>query len=99
MTSFQTQFNNLVKSWNLEMYDVKHVIQLCSFHEVRRAIYQRNDTKQYIYIETEDSYRDGVDDYFKWHYISENETNEEISNHTKKFLSKQVYNIETQSYN
>jgi len=79
MASFETQFNNLVKSWHLDINDVKIVSRLSSFHEVMRAIYQRNDTQQYLYIETEDSFRDGVDDYFKWYYITENEKNEEIA--------------------
>jgi hypothetical protein len=79
MASFETQFDNLVKSWHLDINDVKIVSHLCSFHEVMRAIYQRNDTQQYIYIERGDSYRDGVDDYFKWHYITEKEKNEEIA--------------------
>ena len=79
MASFETQFNNLVKSWHLDINDVKIVSRLSSFHEVMRAIYQRNDTQQYLYIETEDSFRDGVDDYFKWYYITENEKNEEIT--------------------
>jgi hypothetical protein len=37
----------------------------------------------YIYIETEDSFRDGVDDYFMWYYITENEKNEEIAKYKK----------------
>ncbi len=79
MASFTTQFNNLVNSWELDIHEIKCVSLLTSFHEVRRAIYQRNDTLQYIYIETEDSYKDGVDDYFKWRYITETEKNEQIA--------------------
>lgn len=75
MASFETQFNNLCESWNLTRNDVKHVNFLYSFHEVSCGIYQRNDTKQYIYIEYECSYRVGVDDHFKWQYITENEKN------------------------
>jgi hypothetical protein len=86
MASFETQFNNLCKSWNLDIADVKIVSILASFHEIERAIYQRNDTQQYLYIETEDSYRDGVDDYFKWFYITENEKNEEIAKYKKHKL-------------
>ena len=86
MASFQTQFNNLVRSWNLNMNYITLISGLYSFHEVIRRIYQRNDTKQYIYIETEDSYRDGVDDYFKWCYISENEKNEEIAKYRNNKL-------------
>jgi hypothetical protein len=86
MASFETQFNNLCKSWNLDIADVKIVSILASFHEIERAIYQRNDTQQYVYIETEDSYRDGVDDYFKWFYITENEKNEEIAKYKKHKL-------------
>lgn len=79
MATFEVQFNNLVKSWNLEITDVKLVCFLPSFHEIMRKIYQRNDTQQYIYIETEDSYKDGVDDYFAWHYITEARKNELIT--------------------
>ena len=86
MASFETQFNNLCKSWNLNIDDVKMVTPLCSFHEIMRAIYQRNDTQQYIYIETEDSYREGVDDYFKWHFITENKKNEEIAKYKQHKL-------------
>lgn len=86
MASFETQFKNLCKSWNLDIDDVKHVSSLYSFHEIMRAIYQRNDTQQYIYIETENSYRDGVDDYFKWVYITENKKNELISNFKSSML-------------
>ncbi len=78
MASFTVQFKNLIKTWNLEVEDVKLVSYLCSFHEVGRKIYQRNDTKQYIYVEYEGSYSDGVDYYFKWHYITEDEANEMI---------------------
>jgi len=80
MSSSVTQFKNLVKSWNLDMNDVKLVANLPSFHEVQRAIYQRNDTEQYILIAMEDSYRDGVDDFFSWSYITENRKNELIKN-------------------
>lgn len=76
MASFQTQFNNLVKSWYLDINNVTFVSSLYPFNGVIRSIYQRNDTKQFIYIETVESYRDGVDDYFKWHYITSNEKNE-----------------------
>lgn len=86
MASFTTQFKNLIESWNLDFNDVKMVSSLCSFHEIMRAIYQRNDTLQYIYIETEDSYRDGVDDYFKWYYITEDEKNKQIANYKKHKL-------------
>ena len=75
MASFDTQFKNMVASWNLDVKDVKKVYFLTSFHEIMRGIYQRNDTLQYIYIETEDSFRDGVDDYFKWYYIEEDRIN------------------------
>lgn len=79
MSSYSCQFKNLVKSWNLEINDVKFVSILPSCHEVIRRIYQRNYTLQYVYIEMEDSYRDGVDDYFKWFYITEDETNKQIA--------------------
>jgi hypothetical protein len=72
MASFETQFNNLCKSWKLKTKDVKLKTHLSSFHGISSAIYKRNDTKQYIYIETAVSNRDGVDDYFKWHYIPVN---------------------------
>ena len=71
MASFETQFENLVKTWELDVSDVKLVTRLLSFHDVQRQIYQRKDTLQYVYIETENSYKDGVDDYFKWNYISD----------------------------
>lgn len=83
MASFETQFKNLCKSWNLDVDDVKLVHRLSSFHEIMRLIYQRNDTQQYIYVETCDSYRDGVDDDFNWFYITENKKNELISKHNE----------------
>lgn len=50
MASSTTQFENLIKSWNLEKDDVILVRHLLSFHEVGRDIYMRKDTQQYIYI-------------------------------------------------
>jgi len=85
MSSYDDQFKNLVKSWNLEINDVKLVSSLGSFHGIMNAIYQRNDTQQYIYISAENSYEDGVDDYFKWNYITEDEKNKEISKYKKLF--------------
>jgi hypothetical protein len=38
-------------------------------------IYKRNDTQEYIYVETEDSCQDNVNDYFKWYYIAEDKIN------------------------
>ena len=73
------QFNNLVQSWGLERKDIITIKHLTSFHEMMYRIYQRSDTQQYIYVETEDSYRDGVDDYFRWRYITEDEKDEMIA--------------------
>ena len=73
MTSYSTQFNTLVKSWNLTYTDVPIVKYLNSYREQSFEIRQRLDTKQYIFLSMENSYRDGVDDYFAWRYITEDE--------------------------
>ena len=71
MSTGYKQLCNLVSSMNLTLDDVPIAMYMNSFHEVVRVIRQRKDTKQYIYIETCDSHRDGVDDYFRWYYLSE----------------------------
>ena len=73
MTSYSTQFNTLVKSWNLTYTDVPIVKYLNSYREHSFEIRQRLDTKQYIFLSMANSYRDGVDDYFTWRYITEDE--------------------------
>ena len=73
MTSYSSQFNTLVKSWNLTYTDVPIVKYLNSYREQSFEIRQRLDTKQYIFLSMENSYRDGVDDYFAWRYITEDE--------------------------
>ena len=73
MTSYSTQFNTLVKSWNLTYTDVPIVKYLNSYREQSFEIRQRLDTKQYIFLSMANSYRDGVDDYFNWRYITEDE--------------------------
>lgn len=76
MASYDKQFSQLVSSLGLGQEDIQLAISLPSFHEIEREIFIRTDTKQYIYIESESSYKDGVDDYFKWRYITEDEKNE-----------------------
>ena len=75
MTSYSTQFNTLIKSWNLTYTDVPIVKYLNSYREQSFEIRQRIDTKQYIFLSMANSYRDGVDDYFAWRYITDDEIN------------------------
>lgn len=86
MASFTTQFKNLADGLNLNVNDLQLVTFLPSFHEIVRQVYQYRDNGvlRYIYIETEDSGRDGVDDYFKWFHITEDKKNELIAH---KFLN------------
>lgn len=84
MTTFTAQFANMVKNWNLDINDVKLVKKLTSFHEVELSIYQRNDTQQYVYIESENSFME--DHFFKWKYITEDEKNKLIANDTNESL-------------
>lgn len=84
MSSFTEQWKHLVKSWNLELHQVTFAAHLTSFHDVMRRIYQIKDTQQYIYVETEDSHRNGVDDYVSWHFITEDKKNELIAQDSKK---------------
>jgi hypothetical protein len=73
MTSYSTQFNTLVKSWNLTYTDVPIVKYLNSYRDYSYEIRQRLDTKQYIFLSMSNLYSDGVDDYFAWKYITEDE--------------------------
>jgi hypothetical protein len=74
---------NLVTDMNLTLEDLKHIRRLPSFHEVSREIRQRNDTKQYIYIESESSWRNGVDDYFSWYYLTDADIIKYVTNADK----------------
>ncbi len=71
--TYNTHFNDLAQSFGDQLLHVKY---LSSFHNVSCLIVQRATTKQYIYIQYEESYSND-DDYFSWRYI----TNEEL----KKF--------------
>ena len=62
MTSYSTQFNTLVKGWNLTYTDVPIVKYLNSYREQSFEIRQRLDTKQYIFLSMANSYRDGEDE-------------------------------------
>lgn len=84
MASSRTQFMNLIKSWGLDLDDVKLLCCLRPFHEVGQRIYQRNDTKQYVFVSDENSWREDVDDYFSWSYIDESKKNELIEKYSYK---------------
>ena len=70
MATFVSQLADLQKELKCELKRVKMLFSRCN---MCRDIYQRTDTNQYIYIESEMSYQDGVDDYFGWKYISDNQ--------------------------
>ena len=78
--SFTSHFENLIRSWNLNIHDVIHIRNLMSFHDIERKIYKRNDTQQYIFIQYENSWRDNIDDFFTWRYITENGKNNYLHN-------------------
>ena len=84
---YHEQFKNLVQSWGLTENDVPVVKYLTSFHAIGRLIRQRQDTKQYIFIEQEDAWEGEADDYFKWSYLSEEEALEKIKK-DKEFMDK-----------
>lgn len=69
MAEYPEQLQNMANSMGLDVSQVPRVKFLTSFHDIGREIRKRLDTNQYIYIESEDSYRDGVDCYFNWSYI------------------------------
>jgi len=75
MTSTIVKMKNMVESMNLTMDDVPIIYSLPSHHELTRQVRQRQDTKQFIYIESEScAYnKSAEDDYFQWHYITESE--------------------------
>ena len=83
---YHEQFKNLVISWGLTENEVPVVKYLTSFHEIGRLIRQRQDTKQYIYIEQEDAWGT-ANDYFQWRYLSEGQALK-IIKEDKEFMDK-----------
>jgi hypothetical protein len=73
MASAEQQLDKVINSWGLTRKDIKEVKYLDSFHEVQYRIIQRLDTKQYIQVSKENSWRSGVDDHFHWRYLHEDE--------------------------
>lgn len=84
MSSSEEQLQNLIRQFGLTEKDIKLVKRLNSFHDMGSRIIQRLDTGQYMYVEMENSWIDGVDDYFKWFYITENRKNEIIQKNIYK---------------
>jgi hypothetical protein len=74
------QHIELLESWGLTETDMEHIKYLTSFHDMGASIYRRKDTGQYYYVGHSDSWCDDQDDYFGWHYL----TNEELVKYNLK---------------
>lgn len=74
MVTFIEQMNNLAKSWGykgkiLRRSDILNPFKRLAVQFINEVIHN----SIYIYIESEPSFRDDTDDYFKWRFITEDE--------------------------
>lgn len=66
MSSINAQFETMARSIGLTPNDIHLVFELPPMYNIRRLIYQRRDTGQYIAVSAE-MYSG---DYFEWQYIT-----------------------------
>jgi hypothetical protein len=78
MSSTTEQIEKLVSRFGLTRNELKVVKHLRSHQNVTRKILQRMDTKQYIMIQSQSSYQVGIDDLFRWVYMSEEKVQREL---------------------
>lgn len=82
--NYYKQKERYANSLGLTLEDMPVVLPLSSFHEIGREIRQRKDTGEYIFMQYECSFQDGVDDMFGVKVISKAEFDKYVQDEKEK---------------